>query len=604
MLSIAQSISFTAQAPRQVAVGQQFQIAFTLNAEGTGFISPEIQHFVVLTGPMTQTGQNIFNNNGKIEYTSTTSYIYVLLANETGTFTIPSAVITSNGKRYMSNKLTITVVNQGAKQGQQQRGTMPQSQPEITEDAGKDIFLKAVVSNSNPYQGEQTTVVYKLYTPTNRLQIGQAEKIPSYQGFWAQDLMKDATQYTQYQENIGGRRYIVVELRKAALFPQKSGTLTIEPLVQNVIYQVKVKGRNPFADDPFFGNDPFFKNMMDDAFAGTEYQNVSKTLHSNALQIQVKPLQSAGKPIDFSGAVGHFEMKAAMDKTKLLTNDAATFRITISGNGNMNLLEKPVVSFPPDFEVYDPKIIDNFRNGNGISGTRTYEFLVIPRTAGNFTIEPVRFSYFDLVEKDYKTLFSEKFNLEVNKGSGRASADADLQSDVKMINSDIRYLRSTPLALMPAGKIFFGSWLFFLLLLLPILAFLAFVILWRKNMKLRGDINRLQQLKATKTASKRLRKAKKLLDAGQTEAFHEEISMALWGYVSHKFNVPLADLSLDTARNELEKRNVQPDVIERFTSLLAQCNYARYAPKDNAMNINELYNISVKAITETEQNLR
>jgi hypothetical protein len=605
-LLLAQDISFSAQAPRQVYVGQQFQLTFTINAEGSNFMAPEIKNFDILNGPMISSGQNIMSVNGKMEYSSSMSYTYILEANKTGTFTIPQALISVKGKRYMSNTVTITVLNQSQRPAQQNpSNNQPQGKPQapVKDDIGNDVFLKAVVDKTNPYLGELVTVTFKLYTPTNRLQIDQPEKIPSYPGFWAQDLLKDATQYPQYTETYNGKKYIVAELRKAALYPQKSGTLTIDQLVQNVIYQVKVKTRSPLADDPFFGNDPFFKNLMDDSFFGSDYQNVKKTLHSNILTINVKPLPTANRPLDFSGAVGQFTMKAQVDRTTVNTNDGITLRVSVTGTGNLNLIEKPAINFPPDFEVYDPKIIDNFNNKGGTSGTRTFEYLIIPRAAGDFSIDPIQFSYFNPVNRNYSTLSSDRFRLKIKKGSGSA-AQVTEQGDVKYLGNDIRYLMEPPLYLHATGNRLYGKSIYWLLLALPVIGFIIFLILNHRNNRMKGDAKLMQRKKATRIAVKRLQKAKKLLDGGQHDAFHEEIAFALWGYINQKFNVPMSLLSMDTAREQLQLRNVDTELTERFMNTLHDCNYARYAPPGKAMNMQQLYDLAIKTISETEQVLK
>jgi len=604
-LLLAQNISFSGQAPRQVYLGQQFQLTYTINAEGSNFMSPEITNFDILAGPMLSSGQQVMNVNGKIEYSSSMSFTFILQANKAGTFTISQAVITVKGKRYMSNPVTITVMNQSQRSAPQAQNNIQQGkeQAPVNDNVGNNIFLKAVVDKSNPYQGEQVTVTFKLYTPTNRLQIDAPEKIPSYPGFWAQDLLKDATQFPQYSETFNGKRYIVAEIRKAALFPQKSGLLTIDQLVQNVIYQVKVKTKNPFADDPFFGNDPFFKGMMDDSFFGADYQNVRKSLHSNTLSINVKPLPADNRTLDFGGAVGQFSMKAQVDRTEVNTNDGITLRVSVTGAGNLSLIEKPAINFPPDFEVYEPKVIDNFNNKGGLSGTRTYEYLIIPRASGIFEINPIQFLYFSPAKHDYVELSSEKFRIKVHKGSG-ASAEANSQGDIKYLGNDIHYLMEPPLHLQMSGNGFYGSTLYWLLLLLPVLGFIAFFWLYRRNMKLKGDVMLMQRKKATRIAVKRLQKAKRLLDAGQRDAFHEEIAFALWGYISQKFNVPMSVLSLNTAREQLESRNVDPGLTDRFMATLNDCNFARYAPEGKALNMQQLYDLAIKTITETEQVLK
>ena len=607
-LLMAQSISFTAQAPKQVYQGQQFQLTFTINAEGTNFMSPEVTNFDIISGPIMSSGQNIMNINGKLEYSSSMSYTFILQANKVGTFTIPQAIITVKGKRYMSNTLTISVLSQSQRpaapqnQGNNQAQGKEQQVP-LKDDIGKDLILRAVVDKTNPYLGELVIVTFKLYTPTNRLQIDAPEKIPSYPGFWAQDLLKDATQYPQYTETYKGKKYIVAELRKAALYPQKSGALTIDQLVQNVIYQVKVKSRSSLADDPFFGNDPFFKNLVDDSFFGSEYQNVRKALHSNPVTINVKPLPAANRPLDFTGAVGQFSLKAQVDRSEVNTNDGITLKVSVSGTGNLNLIEKPNINFPPDFEVYDPKIIDNFSNKGGTSGTRTYEYLIIPRASGNFVIDPIQFAYFNPVQRDYTVLSSDKFRLKVHKGTG-TSAEANNQGDVKFLAYDIRYLMEPPLNIYLSGNRLYGKPVYWLLLALPVLGFIIFLLLHRRNSRMRGDVLLMQRKKATRIAVKRLKKAKKLLDAGQHDAFHEEIAFALWGYISQKFNIPMSLLSIDTAREQLETRKVEDALTERFMTTLHDCNYARYAPPGKALNMQQLYDLAIKTITETEQVLR
>lgn len=606
-LLLAQDISFMAQAPRQVSIGQQFQLTFTINAEGSNFMAPQISNFDILNGPMVSSGQNIMNINGKMEYSSSMSFTFILEATKAGTFTIPQAVISVKGKRYMSNATTITVLNQSQRSTQQPSQNNNQSQGNtqlpLKDDIGGNVFLKAVVDKNNPYQGECVTVTFKLYTPTNRLQIDAPEKIPSYPGFWAQDLLKDATQYPQYTETYNGKKYIVAELRKAALYPQKSGTLTIDPLVQDVIYQVRIKSKSQFADDPFFGNDPFFKNLMDDSFFGNDYQNVKKTLRSSPITINVKPLPTANRPLNFSGAVGQFSMKANVDRTEVNNNDGITLRVSVTGTGNLNLIEKPAINFPADFEVYEPKIIDNFSIKGGTSGTRTFEYLIIPRAAGDFTIDPIQYSYFNPAQRDYSTMSSERFRLKVRKGNG-SSAEATAQGDVKYLGNDIRYLMEPPLNIHLTGHRLYGKLMYWILLIIPVLAFVVFILLHQRNMRMKGDAKLMQRKKATRIAVKRLHKAKKMLDSGQQEAFHEEISFALWGYISHKFNIPMSLLSMDTAREQLEMRNVESALTDRFMSTLHDCNFARYAPAGKALNMQQLYDLAIKTISETEQVLK
>lgn len=600
----AQEVTFYAQAPRQVSVGQRFYLTFTVNQEGTGFISPEIQHFDVLSGPNMQTSSQFQSVNGRITQSVSYSYTFILAATEPGTFTIPQASITVKGKRYQSNTVTIMVVGQAQQKAQGQSN--PRGGQVDASSAGNDIFLKAVADKSNPYLGEQIIVTYKLYTPTNRIRINPAGQSPAYPGFWAQDLMKDLQQYPQYTETVNGKKYIVAEIRKEALFPQKTGTLTVAPFEQDVVYSVKVKGKSPFADDPFFSNDPFFKNFFDDSNFGFDYQNVEKTLKSNPLTVQVKPLPQQNKPIDYSGAVGQFSFKPSIDKTKLKANEAITLKLTVAGSGNLNLIEKPAINFPPDFEVYDPKITDNIHSTtSGISGSRTFEYLVIPRTAGTFKIAPVQFAYFDLGKKDYVVSSSPEYTITVLKGDGTAATGLSVvKEDVKYIGNDIRHLMDVPIALHPVGVHFFGSLSFWILLALPFVLFVVFIIFWRKHLKANSDLGLVRKRRATRIATQRLKKAKSLLTSQNQEAFYIEISQALWGYISDKFNIPLSELSMDTASDSLESRKVAPEMTQRFIQTLQNCEFARFAPGDKEKNMETLYNEAIDVITHTEEQLK
>jgi len=607
-VSPAQEVTFYAQAPRQVNVGQRFYLSFSVNQEGTGFISPGIEHFEVLSGPSPQSNSQVQMINGKVTQSVTFSYTFILAAIEPGTFTIPAASITVKGKRILSNTVTISVIGQGSTPqartpGQQQQ--RPNSR-QAGLDPGDQIFLKAIPSKSDPYLGEQIIVTYKLYYPASRIQLVPPDQVPSYPGFWSQDLLKGMQQYPQYSETVNGKKYNVAEVRKVALFPQKTGPLTIAPFEQALVYSMKIKSRSPFADDPFFSNDPFFKNFFDDSNLGFDVQNVEKSFKSNAVNVNVKALPSQNRPIDFTGAVGQFTLKSSLDRNQLKTNEAVTLKLTITGAGNLTLIEKPNIVFPPDFEVYDPKISDNIHNTtSGISGSRTFEYLVIPRTAGDFRISPIQFSYFDLGRKEYVNLLTPEYTIKVLKGDGSATSMVPVdREDVKYLGNDIRYLMDTPMALHPIGKHFYGSWLYWLLLCLPVLLFLAFIIFWRNHIRLNSDIGLVKLRKATRIANQRLKKAKSLLARESVDAFHIEISQALWGYISDKFNIPLSELSMETAYERLNARNVDPLLINRFIETLHHCEFARFAPGDRTRNMELLYNEALEVITNTEQQLK
>jgi hypothetical protein len=594
----AQDVQFEGSANSVVETGEQFRLIYTLNAEGRNFIGPAIQNFMVVAGPSQSSSSNVQYINGRVMQSSSISFTFILQAVQPGTYTLPAASVMVNGKKIQSNTVTIKVVKGNT--------SSPQGNKSNTPDAGKgidenDIFLKAVPSKSNPLQGEQITVTYKLYTRVP-VSLNGIDKIPSYEGFWSQDLIKDKDKYAQYNETVNGQKYMVAEIRKVALFPQKGGKLLIDPLQVEVVAQIQTKQkRNSF-------NDPFFDNFFNDSFFGSSVQNVKKNLLSNAVTINVKSMPAQNKPADFSGAVGSFDLKPSIDRKELKANEALTLRLTITGKGNLNLIEKPNVVFPPDFEAYDPKIIDNISyTASGVSGSRTFEYLLIPRNPGDFIIKPVSFSYFDLSKNTYVRLQSPQYNIHVQKGEGseaNTTISSTDQEDIKYLGQDIRYIRSTPIELVPVRKFFFGSYLYYFLLLLPALLFGAMVFFWKNQIKKRSDIAFMRNKKATRIATSRLKKASVYLRAGKQEAFYNEISQALWGYLSDKFNISLAELSTESVRSALQSKEVNESIIAQFTDTLTHCEFARFAPGDKSTIMEQIYNEALTIITKIERELK
>jgi len=594
----AQAVQFVGSANTVVETGEQFRLTYSLNAEGSNFIGPAIQNFMVLAGPSQSSSSSVQYTNGRVEQSTSLSFTFILQAVQPGTYTLPAASINVNGKKIQSNPVTIKVVKGN--------NTAPQGNKSNTPDAGagvddNDIFLKAVPSKSNPLQGEQLTVTYKLYTRVP-VSLNGIDKIPSYEGFWSQDLIKDKDKYAQYNETINGQKYMVAEIRKVALFPQKGGKLLIDPLQIDIVAQVQSKRkRNTF-------NDPFFDNFFNDSFFGSSVQNVRKTVRSNAVTINVRALPAQNKPADFSGAVGSFDLKPSIDRKELKANEALTLRLNISGRGNLNLIEKPNVVFPPDFEAYDPKIIDNITySTNGVSGSRTFEYLVIPRNPGEFTIKPASFSFFDLDKNTYVRLQSPEYTIKVQKGDGSepntAISSAD-QEDIKYLGQDIRYIRSAPFDLTPVGKFFFGSFPYYLLLILPALIFTIMAFVWKNQIKKRSDIAFMRNKKATRVATSRLKKANTYLKEAKQEAFYNEISQALWGYLSDKFNISLSELSTESVRATLQSKDVDENIIIQFTDTLDHCEFARFAPGDKSAVMEQIYNEALTIITKIERELK
>ena len=593
-----QDVTFQASAKNVVRTGEQFRLVYSLNAEGQNFRAPSFEKFRVVAGPSTSSSSSIQVINGSVSRTVDYSYTFVLQATEEGIFDIPAAEITVGGNKYQSNALKIQVVNSGsAQQGQQQGSSGSNNQSSAYDQLKDDVFIRAYADKGLPMQGEQVVVTYKLYYRIN-ISSPEFSKEPSYKGFWVNDLLKDKN-FPQYKENYKGQAYNVAEIKKVALFPQQSGKVTITPLELTCQAQVKAQTQSR-SRDPFesFFNDPFFNR----------YQTVELPLISNELTLDIKPLPTANQPIEFSGAVGTFDMSSTIDKTDIKANEAINLKFTISGTGNVELVDKINVKFPPDFEVYDPKVTKNMNYAQkGVSGSKTFEYLIIPRTPGNFTIDPVKFVYFDLSKNQYVSHSSPEYKISVAKGDGN-QADYTFsgtnQSDIRYIGSDIRHIHTGNPKLQLYGALFFGSPTFYALLALPFILFILFVMIWKKELKKRSNMALMRNRKATKVAQKRLKKSQAYLQEKKQNEFYEEVSQALWGYLSDKFSISLSNLSMDTVKETLQKKEVKEETIDSFINTLNNCEFARFAPGDSQSNMETIYNEGVNIITLMEKELK
>jgi len=596
---IGQNVQFTGSAKNVVRTGERFNLIYKLNAEGSNFRGPDVKNFNVLTGPHTSQSSSVQIINGKVSRSVEYTFSYVLSAGEEGIFELQPAQVNVDGTIYKSNPVKIQVVKSANQQGQQRSQGNQQGGTTSTTDFKDDVFIRAVVNKRNPMQGEQIVITYKLYYRIN-ISAPEFTKEPSFKGFWKNDLMKDRQSYVQYTENYKGQQYNVAELRKFALFPQRSGKIVIEGADAICQAQVKAKtqqrSRDPFFDN--FFNDPFFNR----------YQTVEIPLNTNSITINITPLPTSNRPGDFSGAVGNFNFNASIDKTELKANEAINLKFTVSGTGNVELVDKINVTFPPDFEVYDPKISKNINtSGNGVSGRKTFEYLIIPRTKGEFKINPVKFSFFDLAKKSYVTLTSPEYIINVAKGDG-SQADVAFsginQADIKYIGSDIRHIKTKGTQLKLIGSFFFESTLFYVLLIVPIALFILFVIFMKNELKKRSNIALMRNRKATKVAKKRMKQAHLFLKENKKDEFYIEVSQALWGYLSDKFSIPIANLSMETVNDTLTNKGVKEETINQFIETLNHCEFARFAPGDSSSKMENIYNEAVNIISLIENELK
>jgi hypothetical protein len=598
----AQEVQFTGSAKSVVGVGETFNLIYSVNAQASNFHGPAVQGFDVLTGPFTSTSSSIRAVNGRTSMSISYTFTYILRASREGTFDIPGATVMVDNKQYKANTVTVKVVkNAAGTQGSAPGGNTGRSNQgngEITS-GSNDVYVKTVVDNGNPIQGEGIILTYKIFF---KVPISQPNitKPASFEGFWSH-IVKDNVKLSQYNQTIDGEVYHVAELLKVVLYPLKSGKLVIDPYELECVAQYKRQTKTKTGD-------PFFDDFFNNSFFNESYANVEKKLKSNSLVINVRPLPTAEKPVDFSGAVGTFTFKTDLDKTEAKTNDAINLKCTITGKGNIQLIDKLNTNFPPDFETYDPKITNNVNTtGAGVSGSQTFEYLIIPRKPGKFTIKPIPFSYFDLEKKRYVTLTSPEYTINVEKGAGdngTVSYAGPGKEDIKYIGSDIRHIKNQPLLLQRTGAFFFASPLFFLAMILPVVIFFIFIIVWKKLEVRRSDTLLMKNRKATRVAIKRLKKANTFLKEKRQEAFYIEISQALWGYLSDKFGIPLADLSMDSVREALMQKNVSDEIITQFIQTLDNTEFARFAPGEKTMIMEKTYNEALEIITRIERELR
>jgi hypothetical protein len=596
----AQDTEFSAATKNNVQVGEQFRAVFTVNKQVDGFEGPDFEGFNVLSGPNQSTNQSYQFVNGKVSQSFQVTYTYYLQATKEGNFNIAPAKVRSGGKTIESNPLTISVSKSSSSQSPApQQGGQRQQQATQGSPDKNDIFIKASIDKSNPFQGEQVIVTYKIYTTVALSQIN-ISKISSFPGFWSKSLLNDNDPPKQSNEVINGKEYVVAELRKIALFAQRSGEINIEPMEMECVAQVKVENSR--------ARDPFFDSFFNDPFFNRNFQNVQMNIQSNPLSVDVRPLPAATKPSGFSGAVGSFNITSEIDRKELKTNEALNLKITITGKGNLELIDALPVTFPPDFETYDPKITNNLsKNATGLSGTRIFEYLIIPRNPGEFQIKPVEFSYFDPVKQSYSTFSTPLYNIKVNKGDDEPSGvtySGVSQKNIEFIGSDIRHIKTGFIHLEKINSFFIASTSFLLWLIIPSLIFITALYFWSKNKKRSGNIALVRNRQANKVARRNLKKAGEFLASRSMDAFFEEISRALWGYISNKFNIPLSDLSIETVHQRLSDKKISEENIRQFTGVLENCEYARFAPGDKSEKMQEIYNEALEVISKIEQELK
>lgn len=584
-VSVGNAQSFVATVDNnKVAENDRFELRFTFEGKNLNnlknFNPPSLKEFKVLSGPNQSTSMQIINGVSS----SSLTLSYILLPNTTGTYTIGSASIQSEDKTFTTDPIKINVVKGSQKPKDQSNSQVS------NEEIAKNLFIRATIDKNKVYLGEQVTITYKLYTRLNIAAQMSVDKLPQYQGFWAEEL-ETARNITFNREVIDGQQYSVGLLKRAALFPNQTGKLEVTPFELTIPIQVqKKKSQNNVWDD-FFG-DPFGRSEV------VEYQ-----AKSNTLKLDVIPLPENNKPSSFRGAVGRFDFDVSIDKQKTKTNEPITLKFNISGSGNIKLLELPPFELPNGFEKYDPKIEEQINKSGKINGTKKAEYLLIPRIAGSREIPAIEFSYFDPENKSYYTIKSKSFNVTIEQGQSTGNDIAN-QQNINQLERDIRYIKTNYDDVEKQDGVLLLKPGFWIASITPLLAALVLIGWKRKQDKLSGNQQLLRYSKAEKVARKRFKTAKKLLDQNNVELFYSEISQALFGYLEDKFHIPKSEFTLDKAADELTRRNISADLVDKMKTNAQKCEFIRFAPSTNpAQAMNEMYNAFSAVVIDIERSI-
>lgn len=591
------------EAPDVVAVNEQFNVTFIIEGEKSpsDFQWSSGDDFQLVWGPQKGSSSSIQIINGKRSSSHQTTFTYILIPKATGTFQLPVATALLSGDRISSTQASIQVVSDGAsssqssgKNGGKSSGGGQTSSTGSGEISSNDLFMRLSLSRTEVVIGEPITATLKIYQRANVVGFENA-KFPTFNGFWSQETyVPNNIEFKR--ESLDDKIYNTAVLRTYVLIPQQSGTITIDPAELVCLVNIRTA--------------PSTSNSLFDSFFQDEYRTIRKRVTTPAVKVKVNPLP-AGQPASFGGGVGNFGISARLTTDNLKTHDAASLIITVSGRGNVALLEEPKVNFPPDFEVYDTKTTENTDKSNGgTSGSKSFEYPFIPRSHGDFTIEPVEYSYYDVNAGKYVTLRTEPLHVKVAKGKGGDSTPVTTvnsgveRKDVKSLADDIRFIFTGKPGLSGSGSFFVGSVFFWILLALMILGATSVYLAFRKVAAMRADVAGTKNRRATKMAQKRLKLAGEYLDKNLYTAFYEELHKALIGFVSDKLNMDMSEISKDNIASALTDGGVSEEQTKAFTDLLDACEFARYSPDGGNEAMRSHYDAALKVISSIDSGLK
>lgn len=573
--------------PSRVEAGENFRVSFKVTTQDvddfrSGLHSTDVVE--VIAGPYTSSESSFQMVNGHTSSSSSITYTYTLYAAKSGVYNIPAAHARVGGKQISSRPAKVTVV--GSAQG---RGN---NSPKMHEDdnyqphmkaagsaiSGRDLFIKVSANKKKVYEQEPILLTYKVYTLVDLTQL--EGKMPELTGFHTQEIPLPQ-QKSFHIERVNGKPYRTVTWSQYVMYPQMTGKMEIPSITFKGIVVQQNRSVDPF--EAFFNG-------------GSGYVEVKRNIVAPSFKIDVLPLPH--KPANFSGGVGKFNISAQLNKNELKAGDPLSLRIVVGGIGNLKLIKQPVVNFPKDWDKYDPKVTDKTKlTSNGLEGNMIYDILAVPRNQGHYTIPPVELTYYDTSLNQYKTIKTQSFEIEVAKGDGSRSSVVDYSKDQP---KDIKDIKKGEAELHSVDNFFFGSVGYMMSLLIPFAAFVALLVIFRKRAIDNADLVKMKGKKANKIATKRLRQANKLMLAGKTNEFYDEVLRALWGYVGDKLNMPAEKLSRENISEKLQSHNVDDNTISKFLSAIDDCEMMRFAPGDPEGNMNKTFESAMTAIMEIE----
>lgn len=584
----AQDVVLKAEYPAVVTAGQQFSVMWTVNAGGGEVAFPPFTGFVKLMGPQKSYSSSTQIINNRMSTQTSYTYVYYLQAVNEGKFVIPPAVFTLKNKEYRSDSMYIEVISSTTPNQIATQSSTSKTDNEGISSSGGDVFVNLSLNRKEVYLGEHIVATVKLFTKVNLSGINEI-KFPSFNGFLKTDIETPPLTSLQ-QETVNGSIYGTGIVQQFLLYPQITGEVTIDPVQLSVLIQQK-SGQS----DPFFGD--FF----------TQYQTVPKAIASQTLKVKVKPLPGT-KPADFSGIVGKLSLKATLDKDSVNVNDAVTLRITINGSGNLKIAPTPLLKLPPDIENYDPKVAESIKNGSeGSSGQKTFEYLLIPRHYGDFTIPPVTYSYFNISSGKYETLNTSEFHFHARKGddqnTGITVYGGVSKEDVKYLGKDIRFIKNEHGRLDKPGLLLTSSRSFYSTYAFAIFAFFLVLFLRREHVRRNSDLSLVRNRKAGKVAVKRLHSASVCLKNKEMDKFYEEILKSLWGYLSDKLNIPVSELTRTNAVSTLNERGINDERIKNLNHILDTCEFARFSPSSSGTEAESIFEGATQFIKSVENSI-